>query len=167
MMSNIPDHEIADSAQWWKEKHDELEAENERLQSTIEFAHTVASHLEAELDDERDLRYKIQNETSKRIYELEADATKLENEVIRLEDKNDALSKKNEALMKLAGMYIKSYEDLAFGDATKDVWVYCGVCDAAIKPEEMDERHIVGIGDYHAGCCPQCTMATADELTDE
>ncbi len=31
------------------------------------------------------------------------------------------LEKKNKSLMKLAGMYIKSYEDLAFGDAIKEV----------------------------------------------
>ena len=30
------------------------------------------------------------------------------------------LEKKNMALMKLAGMYIKSYEDLAFRDAVKE-----------------------------------------------
>lgn len=41
---------------------------------------------------------------------LKAEITILENEVIKLEDKNDAL-------MKLAGMYIKSYEDLVFGGA--------------------------------------------------
>ena len=34
--------------------------------------------LEAKLDDERDLRYKIQNETSKRIYELEAENKRLQ-----------------------------------------------------------------------------------------
>ena len=77
------------------------------------------------------------------------------------------LEKKNKSLMKLAGMYIKSYEDLAFANATNDAWIYCDVCDDVIKPEEMDERHSVGIGDYHAECCPQCAKATADELTDE
>ena len=56
--------------------------------------------------------YAMLNEHAK----LKGEVTTLENEVIRLEDENDALSKKNESLMKLAGMYIKSYEDLAFGD---------------------------------------------------
>ncbi len=76
------------------------------------------------------------------------------------------LEKKNKSLMKLAGMYIKSYEDLAFGDADMES-AYCDICDDVIKPEEMDERHSVGIGDYHAECCPQCTKATADEPQDE
>ena len=94
---------------------------------------------------------------SKEKHRLKADVTILENEVIRLEDKN-------EALMKLAGMYIKSYEDLAFGDADMER-AYCDFCDDVIKPAEMDERHSDGLNDYHAECCPQCTTAAADELT--
>ena len=90
---------------------------------------------------------------------LEADVTKLENEVIRLEDKNDAL-------MKLAGMYIKSYEDLAFGDAAMES-AYCDFCDDVIKPEEMDERHSNELNDYHAECCPGCTTATEDARSSE
>ena len=83
------------------------------------------------------------------VEQLETDIPTLENEVIRLEDKNDAL-------MKLAGMYIKSYEDLAFRDATNEAWIYCDVCDDVIKPEELDDRHSVGLSDYHADCCPDC-----------
>ena len=93
------------------------------------------------------------------VLQLEANVTTLENEVIRLEDKNDAL-------MKLAGMYIKSYEDLAFGDADMESG-YCDFCDDVIKPEEMDERHSVGLNDYHAECCPDCTGEAPDEPQDE
>ena len=102
-----------------------------------------------------DCAWKADNECCCGLSELEADVTKLENEVIRLEDEVDALEKKNEALMKLAGMYIKSYEDLAFGDAGMES-AYCDICDDVIKPEEMDERHSTGLDDYHAECCPDC-----------
>ena len=37
--------------------------------------HKLVAKLEVELEDERDLRYKTQNETSKRVYELEARET--------------------------------------------------------------------------------------------
>ena len=113
----------------------------------------------AQLEAENARRDETILKLSKEKHRLKADVTILENEVIRLEDKN-------EALMKLAGMYIKSYEDLAFGDADMER-AYCDFCDDAIKPEEMDERHSIGLGDYHAECCPDCAKATADELTAE
>ena len=34
-MSEIPDHEIANSAQWWKEEHDRLQVENEALSELL------------------------------------------------------------------------------------------------------------------------------------
>ena len=110
--------------------------------------------------------YDVLGQWADEVAQLEADVTKLENEVIRLEDENDALSKKNESLMKLAGMYIKSYEDLAFGDADMES-AYCDFCDDVIKPEEMDERHSTELNDYHAECCPDCATATTDEPQDE
>ncbi len=34
----LPDHEIADSAQWWKEKYDELKSENAELKKFLKHA---------------------------------------------------------------------------------------------------------------------------------
>ena len=39
------------------------------------------AHLEAELEDERNLRYETQNKTSKRIYELEAENERLQSTI--------------------------------------------------------------------------------------
>ena len=108
--------------------------------------------------------YDVLGQWADEVAQLEADVTKLENEVIRLEDENDALSKKNESLMKLAGMYIKSYEDLAFGDALPN---YCAVCNEHIEPVDWDERHSEGEEDYHENCCPYCDEPTTDEPQDE
>ena len=69
--------------------------------------------------------------------EVRADVTKLENEAIRLEDEVDELKKKNLALMKLAGMYIKSYEELAFGGALKESWQLAAqASDIKIREDE-------------------------------
>ena len=35
-LPKVPEHEVADSAQWWHEKYKELEAENERLKALVE-----------------------------------------------------------------------------------------------------------------------------------
>ena len=49
------------------------------------------------------------------IKELEASLEICSQEILRLEKRERELKAKNEDLMKLAGMYIKSYEELAFG----------------------------------------------------
>ena len=36
MMGDIPNHEIANSAQWWKEEHDRLQTENATLKRLVE-----------------------------------------------------------------------------------------------------------------------------------
>ena len=60
----------------------------------------LIAKLKAELDDERDLRYKTQNKTSKRIYELETEL---------------------ERCRKLAHSYIEAYEKLAFADTQEQL----------------------------------------------
>ena len=44
-----------------------------------------AEQLEAELEEERGLRYKTQNETSKRIFELEAENEALKEYILKFE----------------------------------------------------------------------------------
>ena len=76
------------------------------------------AQLEAENAKHLDIILRLSKENFK--HYLKGEVTTLENEVIRLEDEVDELEKKNMALMTLAGMYIKSYEELAFGDAIKE-----------------------------------------------
>ena len=103
-----------------------LDVDNEML----DMAADLAEQLETELDN-----YKAGNKDLKTGVEI------LEGALVQLEEQKDdllnklvageelyisrgmeivQLEKKNKSLMKLAGMYIKSYEELAFGGTLKE-----------------------------------------------
>ena len=99
---------------------------SERLKTTNASPKLIMeiAQLEVELEDERNLRYKTQNETSKRIYELEALNAELVEALEKIEKEFHNLFSTPQASM----MTMKIYAEQALSKAT------------ATADEPQDER---------------------------